>query len=558
MTSASFRVQVVVDLLKKHQVKNIVFSPGSRNAPLVIGFNGDDYFKTKVLVDERSAAFFALGMAQQMEEPVVICSTSGSAVLNYSPAIVEAFYQKIPLIVITADRPPEWVDHGEGQSMRQYKVYENFIAESYNLPMLDHPDALWQTGVMTNEAFHISKLLSKPVHINFPFREPLYKTELKPSQTGKKITHFKTKKSVSKEELKNLQKNWRQHNKKMIVCGSLQKSSSLNKILIEINKDPSVCILTETTSNLYNESFISCIDRTLERINNHPKFFPEIVITIGNSIISKKLKSLLRKNKPKEHWHVEETNRAQDIFSSLSHFIPVKPEDFFKDFLDGYQYNKDSNFSKDWYLEFEKSEENHLQYLSTCKWSDLKAHNLIQNQLKDKNFNLQMGNSTSVRYIQLFKQQKDLKYNSNRGVSGIDGSSSTAVGAASVTDELTVLITGDLSFIYDQHALWNKEVPKNLKIIVVNNQGGGIFNIISGPKTTPYSKEFFETRHEISLEKIAATFKINYQKATNEIQAAKYLNNILVSKDVEIIELFTGNIENENVLNDYFRNIKKD
>ena len=558
MTSASFRVQVVVDLLKKHQVKNIVFSPGSRNAPLVIGFNGDDYFKTKVLVDERSAAFFALGMAQQLEEPVVICSTSGSAVLNYSPAIVEAFYQKIPLIVITADRPPEWVDHGEGQSMRQYKVYENFIAESYNLPMLDHPDALWQTGVMTNEAFHISKLLSKPVHLNFPFREPLYKNELKPSQTGKKITHFKTKKSVSKEELKNLQKNWGQHNKKMIVCGSLQKSSSLNKILIEINKDPSVCILTETTSNLYNESFISCIDRTLERINNHPKFFPEIVITIGNSIISKKLKSLLRKNKPKEHWHVEETNRAQDIFSSLTHFIPIKPEDFFKDFLDGYQYNKDSNFSKDWYLEFEKSEENHLQYLSSCKWSDLKAHNLIQNQIKDKNFNLQMGNSTSVRYIQLFKQQKDLKYNSNRGVSGIDGSSSTAVGAASVTDELTVLITGDLSFIYDQHALWNKEVPKNLKIIVVNNQGGGIFNIISGPKTTPYSKEFFETRHEISLEKIAATFKINYQKATNEIQAAKCLNNIFVSQDAEIIELFTGNIENENVLNDYFRNIKKD
>ena len=558
MTSASFRVQVVVDLLKKHQVKNIVFSPGSRNAPLVIGFNGDDYFKTKVLVDERSAAFFALGMAQQLNEPVVICSTSGSAVLNYSPAIVEAFYQKIPLIVITADRPPEWVDHGEGQSMRQYKVYENFIAESYSLPMLDHPDALWQTGVMTNEAFHISKLLSKPVHLNFPFREPLYKTELKPSQTGKKITHFKTKKSLGKEELKSLQKNWGKHKKKMIVCGSVQKNSTLNEILIELNKDPSICILTETTSNLYNENFISCIDRTLERINDNPKFYPEIVITIGNSIISKKLKSLLRKNKPKEHWHVEEVNRAQDIFSSLSHFIPIEPEDFFKEFLNGYRSNKDSNFSKDWYLEFEKSEENHLQYLLSCKWSDLKAHDLIQKQLNGKNFNLQMGNSTSVRYVQLFKQQKDLKYNSNRGVSGIDGSSSTAVGAASVTDRITVLITGDLSFIYDQHALWNKEVPKNLKIIVVNNQGGGIFNIISGPKTTPYSKDFFETRHEISLEKIAATFRINFQKATNEVQATECLNNIFKSKDVEIVELFTGNIKNEEVLNDYFRNIKKD
>ncbi len=558
MTSASFRVQVVVDLLKKHHVKNIVFSPGSRNAPLVIGFNGDDYFKTKVLVDERSAAFFALGMAQQLNKPVVICSTSGSAVLNYSPAIVEAFYQKIPLIVITADRPPEWVDHGEGQSMRQYKVYENFIAESYNLPMLDHPDALWQTGVMTNEAFHVSKLLSKPVHINFPFREPLYKTEIRPSQTGKKITHFKTKKSISNEQLKSLQKNWGKYNKKMIVCGSLHKSTILNKILVELNKDPSLCILTETTSNLCNEKFISCIDRTLERVDNNSTFFPEIVISIGNSIISKKLKKLLRKNKPKEHWHIEETNRAQDIFSSLTHFIPMDPKDFFKDFLNGYQLNKDSNFRNDWQLEFEKSEENHLQFLSSSQWSDLKAHYLIQKQLNGKKVNLQMGNSTSVRYVQLFQQQQGLKYNSNRGVSGIDGSTSTAVGAASVSDELTVLITGDLSFIYDQHALWNKEVPKNLKIIVVNNQGGGIFNIISGPKTTPYSKDFFETRHEISLEKIAATFGISYQKATNEIQTDECLNNFFKSEDAEIIELFTGNIKNENVLNEYFRNIKKD
>ena len=558
MTSASFRVQVVVDLLKKHQVKNIVFSPGSRNAPLVIGFNGDNYFKTKVLVDERSAAFYALGMAQQLNEPVVICSTSGSAVLNYSPAIVEAFYQKIPLIVITADRPPEWVDHGEGQSMRQYKVYENYIAESYNLPMLDHPDALWQTSVMTNEAFHVSKLLSKPVHLNFPFREPLYKTELKPSKSGKKITHFKTNKSIGKDQLAILQKKWRKHNKKMIVCGSLQKNSTLNNILKEFNNDPSVCVLTETTSNLHDEKFISSVDRTLERLNDNPSFFPEIVITIGNSIISKKLKKLLRKNKPQEHWHIEETNRAQDIFSSLTHFIPINPEEFLKEFLDDYLSNKKSDFSNIWSLEFNKSEENHFQYLSTCKWSDLKAHELIQKQLDGKKVNLQMGNSTSVRYVQLFQQQKEIKYNSNRGVSGIDGSSSTAIGAASVSNELTVLITGDLSFIYDQHALWNNEVPKNLKIIVVNNQGGGIFNIISGPKTTPYSKEFFETSHGINLGKIAATFKINYQKASNESQAVEYLNNAFSSKDVEIIELFTGDIKNENVLNDYFTNIKKD
>ena len=214
MTSASLRVQVVVDLLKKHNIKNIVFSPGSRNAPLVIGFNSDDYFSTKVLVDERSAAFFALGMAQQLKEPVAICSTSGSAVVNYSPAIVEAYYQKIPIIVITADRPPEWIDHGEGQSMRQENVYENFIEGSFNLPMLDHPDALWQTGVMTNEAIHITKLKSKPVHINFPFREPLYDTVDKSIVNTRKITHLKVNKSLDSNHIKELQNIWKNSSKK--------------------------------------------------------------------------------------------------------------------------------------------------------------------------------------------------------------------------------------------------------------------------------------------------------------------------------------------------------
>jgi 2-succinyl-5-enolpyruvyl-6-hydroxy-3-cyclohexene-1-carboxylate synthase len=288
---------VVVDLLKKHEIKNIVFSPGSRNAPLVIGFNSDDYFDIKVIVDERAAAFYALGIAQQTNKPVVICSTSGSAVLNYAPAIVEAYYQKIPLIIITADRPPEWVDHGEGQSMRQYKVYENYIAKSYNLPMLDHPDALWQTGVMINETVHIANNNSKPVHINFPFREPLYKTVEKATKTQKKIIHHQLTKSINKDDLIVLQKRFSKFPKKMIICGSLKPNKSLNEQLKLFKKDPSVVVLTETTSNLYDEEFISCIDRTLERINNK-SFYPELVITIGNSIISKKIKEILRKNNP--------------------------------------------------------------------------------------------------------------------------------------------------------------------------------------------------------------------------------------------------------------------
>ena len=555
MTSASFRVQVVIDLLKKHSIKNIVFSPGSRNAPLVIGFNSDDYFQTKVLVDERSAAFYALGMAQQLKEPVIICSTSGSAVLNYSPAIAEAFYQKIPLIVITADRPPEWIDHGEGQSMRQNEVYKNFIAGSFNLPMLDHPDALWQTGVVINEAIHITQNQSKPIHINFPFREPLYETVNQPNKSARKITHYKVEKSLSNDQLDELNKIWNSSSKKMIICGSLPKNKELNNLLIKINNEPSLCVLTETTSNLYHENFISCIDRTLERIYGKPEFIPETIITIGNSIISKKIKTLLRKYNPKHHWHIEDTNRAQDVFSSMTHFIPIQPVKFFQQLISLNKKQSTSNFGLSWEREFIESEKNHKKFLKNCDWSDLKAHSLIQDSIQKEKVSIQMGNSSSVRYIQLFSTCENILYNSNRGVSGIDGSSSTAIGAASSINNPTLLITGDLSFIYDQNALWNNYLPNNLKIIVINNQGGGIFNIIPGPKTTPYAKKHFETKHDLSLDKIAATFKINYQCADNKNDAIECLNNILNSDKIEILEFFTGNSNNEGVLNDYFSTI---
>lgn len=556
MTSSSYRVQVVVDLFKKHGIKNIIFSPGSRNAPIVIGFNSDDYFKKKVLVDERSAAFFALGMAQQLNEPVAICSTSGSAVLNYAPAIAEAFYQKIPLIVITADRAPEWIDQGEGQSMRQNEVYKNFIAGSFNLPMLDHPDALWQTGLMANEAIHITQLQSKPVHINFPFREPLYDTVKKASKTARKITHFKVGKSLNEKQLNSLKDIWNNSSKKMIICGSLPKNKALNELLNSIDEDSSLCILTESTSNIYNEDFICSIDRTLERIYGKPEYIPETVLTIGNSIISKKLKQLLRKFNPTHHWHIEDTNRAQDVFSSLTHFIPIEPTLFFNQFFLFNNNNKSSKFGDLWVKEFKKSEYNHFQFINSCKWSDLKAHALIQDFFIDKKVNIQMGNSSSVRYIQLFSNSKDISYNSNRGVSGIDGSSSTAIGAASSSNSPTILITGDLSFIYDQNSLWNDSLPNNLKIIVINNQGGGIFNIIPGPKTTPYAEKFFETSHQMTLEKIAANFKVKYQFAKNEKETITCLNNIMNNKEIEILELYTGNSNNEAVLNDYFSAIK--
>ena len=273
MTSASYRVQILTQLLEDHGISQIVFSPGSRNSPLVIGFNSTDYFQKKVNVDERSAGFYALGIAQQTQHPVVVCSTSGSATLNYAPAIAEAYYQKIPLIVLTADRPPEWIDHGEGQSIRQQNIYANYIEKSYQLPMLDHPDALWQTGVIINEAIQTARIKSKPVHINFPFREPLYKTVPQPTKSVRKIDYVLPNKTLDQNQLEDLLINWKKFNKKMIICGSLFPNNSLNDLLNSLENAQDVCVLTESTSNIYGDNFISCIDRTLERIYGKPEFF---------------------------------------------------------------------------------------------------------------------------------------------------------------------------------------------------------------------------------------------------------------------------------------------
>ena len=185
MTTSLERIQILTDLLQKHNIKNVIFSPGSRNAPIVIAIRNNKFFNTKVIVDERSAGFIAMGMAQQLQEPVIICSTSGSSTLNYAPAICEAFYQKIPLIVLTADRPPEWIDQGEGQSIKQNAIYNNYIAGSFQFPVDENPDTLWQSGRITNEAINLCTQSKSPVHINLPFREPLYETVMSSTKRNK-------------------------------------------------------------------------------------------------------------------------------------------------------------------------------------------------------------------------------------------------------------------------------------------------------------------------------------------------------------------------------------
>ena len=557
--------QSIVDLVNiayNKGIRKVVFSSGSRNAPLIIAFNEFGKFDTYSIHDERSAAFFALGMAQQTGETVAIACTSGSAVLNYAPAIAEAYYQRIPLLVITADRPLEWIDQGEGQTMRQANIYANFIKESFEIfQESNHIDEIWYNARMFNEAINLTQIAPLgPVHINIPLREPLYDSDFVFDRNKPKIIEqIAPLPALSDKVLDELSDIWNQSKKKLILTGILPKNNELKDLLKNLSDDPSVVVITETTSNIRDDDFINNIDRFIMSISDErsEECKPDLLLTLGSNIVSKKIKVLLRKWNPKEHWDIDESDKVIDTYKSLTKHIKSELNSFLKGLNDRKTKNK-SNFKKLYTLQEERVVIKHNHYIKNAPWSDLKAYYLIMNKLP-KDINLQMANSTAVRYAQLMNSRGDITYNSNRGVAGIDGCTSTAAGASIANNKITVLVTGDVAFLYDSNALWNKYLNKNLKIIVFNNEGGNIFRFIPGPSKTNQLEEFFEAHHSVKVEQIAKAFDTNYYSAStgDDIQEQLPLFfDIQSNNRPAILEIFTPRKENMNILNDYFKTIK--
>jgi len=561
MISDKKSVQILVNLCEQYGIKNVVFSAGSRNAPLIISFNENPYFNCISIVDERSAAFYALGKAQQLNKPVIICCTSGSASLNYAPAISEAYYQNIPLLVITSDRPAKWLNNGEGQMINQVNVFKNYIHHSYSLPSTEDEKDLTSIESEVNVALNSAKSKVKnTVHINIPFEEPLYNTiSAKKAYQPKYILKKTENKSLTNIQLEEISSTWAKTDKILILCGVLEKSNELNNLLIQIDENCSVAILTESTANLSNLKFISSIDRTLTSINEDelPEYAPELLITIGGPIISKKIKAFLRVNKPKEHWQISEDSMNIDTFESSTKKFDVSPLHFFSK-IQLLKPNFDSNFGNQWLQQSFTTQKLHETFIKDSKWSDLKAVSIILDTIPDFS-NLHMGNSSPVRYVQLFEQISTVQYNANRGVSGIDGCTSTMIGAASVKKNLTLLLSGDLSFVYDINALWNNHLTSNIRVIVINNSGGGIFRFIPGPKETNQFEDFFEVGNSANIEQLVKAHNINYYSANNEDSLEDALPNFYneqKDKRPAVLEIFTPKEINAVVLKNYFDFIK--
>lgn len=555
MNSGSSSLELLRNILTGEGLEHMVIAPGSRNAPLINAFCGLNTIKTTVIFDERSAGFFALGIAQRLRRPVAVACTSGTAVLNLAPSIAEAYYQKIPLLILTADRPREWIDQGDGQTIRQYGIFDNYIKKSFELPQFMHTkDETWHCTRMITEAFRIMYGDDPgPVHINLPFAEPLYQplSRLPVPVEISKVAGVRQ--TICTRDLAGLKLSWIATQKIMILAGMMEPCQRLNELLEELASFGAIVVFTETTSNLSGDSFLANIDRVLSTLTAREKMelAPELLITIGGPVISKRVKSWLREFRPAEHWHIHPADTLIDTYQNLSRSIPVQPEIFFES-LPG-SLTRESDYSEKWTVKSNYAARIHDEYLAGCEYSDFLVFSRILEKIPEGS-DIQLGNSSPVRYAQLFGYSKQYLFHSNRGTSGIDGTLSTAAGAAFADSRPTTIITGDLAFFYDSNFLLIPSLPANLRVIMINNGGGGIFRIIDGPSSTIHLETVFEARHQWNAELLVKNFGIPYFRAESALELDDMLLDFYRDHDGKpaILEIITPTEKNAVVLKDYF------
>jgi 2-succinyl-5-enolpyruvyl-6-hydroxy-3-cyclohexene-1-carboxylate synthase len=513
----------LVESLYQQGVNEAVICPGSRNAPLMIALTRHGGFKCYSIADERSAGFFGLGIALKTGRPVILCCTSGSAGLNFAPAVVEAFFQEVPLIVLTADRPKEWIGQWDGQTIYQENLFGNHAKAFYD----------FETDDCTVAPLTALAEPKGPVQINVPISEPFYPSvgEVLPKAERREYRveskEYRVDFSYFNQEIASAQKI-------LVTVGQMEDNSIFDTLTAY-----GIPVIGDATSNCGSTI---AHDLLLANESIWPSLQPDLHIHFGKSFVSKRIKQLLRAQKPKQSWLIHSNPIGRpDPFLCLSHVVNTNAENF----LAGVNWTK-----KNWTAWNIAIEEKQSAFFSENNWTEIHIYQAITEAIEKKEAEVHVANSLAVRYINwtLAKFRKTEVF-SNRGTSGIDGCLSTAVGAAQKTDKLCISIIGDVAFQYDRNALWNKYIPDNLRIIVFNNGGGGIFRNLEGAKDLPELDVFMETQQGFTAENTAKDANISYFSAKNEKELD--LNTFFNNKGAAILEIHTNSIENAAELKKY-------
>ncbi len=539
----------LVALLEAHGVTKIVLCPGSRNIPLVHTLSTHPSFKCYSVTDERSAGFFAIGLALNGGAPAAICCTSGTALLNLHPAVAEAFYQNVPLVVISADRPAAWIGQMDGQTLPQPGVFGTLVKKSVNLPEIYTDEDEWYCNRLVNEALLETHHHGKgPVHINVPVTEPIFRFTTETLPEVRVITRYQGL-NIYDRDYNDLIQRLNQYQKRMIIVGQMNLiylfEKKYSKLLYKHFAWLTEHIGNQTIPGIPVKNFdvaIYAMDGEMQG-----KMAPELLITYGGHIVSKRLKKFLRNNPPKEHWHVSPDGEIVDLYGSLTTVIEMDPFEFLEKIA---------------FLLENKTPQYPLLWENFCKtlpqpelpYSEMSAIGALIQALPQQ-CALHLANSSAVRYAQLFTVPATVEVCCNRGTSGIEGSLSTAVGYAAASDKLNFVVIGDLSFFYDMNALWNGNFGANLRILLLNNGGGEIFHTLPGLEMSGTSHKFITAVHKASAKGWAEDRGFLYQKVEDEVQLEEAIQLFTQPEPMTqpvLVEVFTNKNKDARILKDFY------
>ena len=506
-------VNILTALLVAHGVRHAVVCPGSRNAPITHNLVVCPDIECCNVVDERSAGFYALGMALATASPVAVCVTSGTALLNLMPAVAEASYQRVPLVVVSADRPPQWIDQLDGQTLPQGDALGRFVRKAVTLPEPHDDEERWFCNRLVNEALLAARRQGGgPVHINVPLSEPLYEytVEALPDERTIFFAPARSDKRLLTECAGRLFSSRRP----MIVVGQTKRDDLLAEDFAGLHKP--IVVLNEALS-------IGCgachFDEVLANGGGAPAlpeaFTPDFVLYLGGELVSKRLKQCLRQLPTSTRvWAVSEDGEVRDTFCHLHGVIEGHPADVLADLAElttDVPTRDSTEFVELWDDLLARADEQlETQELGFSSASAVRLLEASLGTLDEWNAPARhYANSTAVRLANRYARGYVW---CNRGVNGIEGTLSTAAGFSLVSDEEVVCVIGDLSFFYDQNALWQRALSDNLRILLLNNGGGGIFERFEGLKESP-ARDCVMARHTTSAEGICQSYNVQYRAA---------------------------------------------
>ena len=541
-------------LLKAHGIQKIVICPGSRNIPIIQTLTAIPYFTCYQVSDERSAGFFAMGLSLHGGRPAAVCCTSGTALLNLHPAVAEAYYQQVPMVVISADRPARWIGQMDGQTLPQPGVFGDLVKKSVTLPEVRTAEEENYCNRLINEALLETDHHGRgPVHINVPIDEPLFDTPQTELPEVRVIERYQGL-NLYENDYKPLIQRLNAYQRRMALTGQMNLIYLFDKVDARTLCRQFVWF-TENISNQTVPGYaIRNFDALLESMSPEAqkKMAPELLITYGGHLISKRMKKFLRNNPPKEHWHVAKDGAVADLFGSLTTVIEMDPFEFLEKIAPLME-KKNTDYPVQW--------ENLSKSVPEPKfaYSQMSAIGSVIGHLPAKCV-LHLANSSTVRYAQFFKIPEDTEILSNRGTNGIEGSLSTAIGYSTASERLNFILIGDLSFFYDINGLWNTNYGSNIRILLMNNSGGEIFHTLPGLQMSDRTERYIAGTHHTSARAWVEDRGFEYLSAHDETELAAAITRFTepsVTAKPMVLEVFTDKTDDIEILNEYYKSIKR-